>query len=209
MAVGVVGHVKTHGVDADSGMQMYAPYGQTRFNSLALVVRTRADSDPTSAVRAAVRQLDPEVPISNVRAMDQVMGEHNASRRASTLLLTGFAATALLLATVGLYGVLAYAVAQRTREMGIRMALGARRSDVLRLVLGQGMRLALAGVVLGWIGSMTLARFLSGFLFGVQPVDPATYTLLSAVLAAVALLACYLPARRAANVDPMRSLRDE
>jgi len=207
--VGVVGHVKTHGVDAGSGMQMYAPYGQTRFNSLALVVRTRADNDPTSAVRATVRQLDAEVPISNVRAMDAVIGEHNASRRASTLLLAGFAATALLLAAVGLYGVLAYAVAQRTREMGIRMALGARRGDVLRLVLGQGMRLALAGVALGWIGSLALARFLSGFLFGVEPMDPATYTLLSGVLAAVALLACYLPARRAAGTDPMVALRYE
>jgi len=207
--VGVVGHVKNRGVDADSGMQMYAPYGQTRFNSLALVVRTRADSDPTSAVRATVRQLDAEVPISNVRAMDQVIGEHNASRQASAMLLGGFAASALLLAAVGLYGVLAYAVAQRTQEIGIRMALGARRADVLGLVLGHGMRLTLAGVVLGWIGSLALARFLGGFLFGVQPVDPATFTLLSAVLAGVAFVACYLPARRAATTDPMVALRYE
>ncbi len=207
--VGVVGHVKTRGVDAGAGMQMYAPYGQTRFNSLTLVVRTRADNDPTSAVRAAVRQLDPGVPISNVRAMDQVIGEHNSTRRASALLLAGFAATALLLAAVGLYGVLAHTVSQRTREMGIRMALGARRSDLLRLVLGQGMRLVIAGVVLGWIGSLALARFLGGFLFGVQPVDPVTYALLTAVLAAVASLACYLPARRAAATDPMGALRYE
>lgn len=207
--VGVVGHVKTRGVDAGSDMQMYAPYGQTRFNSMALVVRTRADSDPTPAVRAAVRELDRDVPISNVRAMDQVIGERNASRRASALLLTSFAAAALLLAAVGLYGVLAFAVAQRTREIGIRMALGARRQDVVRLVMAQGMRLTFTGVVLGWLGSLALARSMSGFLFGVAAVDPATYILLPAVLAAVASLACYLPARRAAGVDPMNALRYE
>jgi len=207
--VAVVGHVKTHGVDAGAGMQMYVPYGQTRFNSLALVVRTRADSDPTAAVRATVRTLDPEVPISGVRAMDQVLGEHNASRRASAMLLAGFAATALLLAAVGLYGVLSYAVSQRTREMGIRMALGARRADLLGVVLRQGMRLVATGVVLGWVGSLALARFLSGFLFGVKAADPVTYAALSVLLAVVAVLACYIPARRAASVDPMRCLRYE
>jgi predicted permease len=207
--VGVAGHVKTRGVDAGSGMQMYVPYGQTRFNSLALVVRTREGNDPAAMVRAVVRELDPEVPVSNVRAMDEVLGERNASRRASAILLAAFATGAVLLAAVGLYGVLACAVSQRTREIGVRMALGARRADVLRMVLGQGARLMAAGVILGWLGSLALAKFLGGFLYRVRAVDPGTYAVLSALLAAVALLACYLPARRAASTDPMVALRYE
>jgi putative ABC transport system permease protein len=153
--------------------------------------------------------VDPNEPVFGVRTMDAVVSSALAQRRFTMLLLAMFATTALALSAIGIYGVMAYFVTQRTREIGIRLALGASRRDVLGLVLGQGIRLAAAGVVLGLIGALLITRGISTLLFDVSPRDPVTLAALSIVLTAVALLACYIPARRATRVDPIRALRYE
>ena len=161
------------------------------------------------AVRREVRELDPALPLARVRTMDDVVSAAHSRPRFLTLLLTLFSSVALLLAAVGIYGVISYSVAQRTKEFGVRMALGAQRGDVLGIVLGRGMLLTLIGIVLGVSGAIMLTRFLSGLLFGVTPTDPATFVVVSLVLVVVAFLASYLPARRATKVDPMIALRYE
>jgi putative ABC transport system permease protein len=148
-------------------------------------------------------------PVFNVQTMEQVISTSIAGSRSRLVLLGIFASIALLLAAVGIYGVVSYSVGQRTHEMGIRMALGARRRDVLTLVIGQGFTLALIGVAIGIIGALALTRFLSNFLYGVKPSDPLTYIAVSLILSSVALMASYIPARRATNVDPMVALRYE
>jgi len=171
-----------------------------------LVIKT--DVEPSSlaaAVRDAVWGVDKEQPVSDVRTMEEVLSESIARQRFSTMLLGVFAALAL--AAVGIYGVMSYAVAQRTHEIGIRMALGAPAGSVLRLVVGQGLKLVSAGVLLGLLCSLLLTRLMSSLLFGVSPTDPLTLTTISLVLVAVALLASYIPARRAAKVDPLIALR--
>jgi len=177
---------------------------------MQLAVRTAADPDSmVSAVRAQVRGVDPDQPLYRVATLQQTLSESLAPRRLNMLLLAVFAGIALTLATVGIYGVMAFSVTQRTHEIGIRMALGAERRSVLRLIVSQGMRLTLLGVVLGAAGAWALTRFLSGFLFGVPPRDPATFVLVSLLLVIVSVLASYIPARRATRVDPMVALRYE
>jgi len=177
---------------------------------MTLVIRTPRDlSDVTRAVRAELDQLDKDLPIENARAMTQLVESSVAQRKLSVRLLSGFAGVALLLAAIGLYGVLAYTVTQRAREIGIRTALGAQRADVIGLVLRQGMTLAGLGILVGVAGAFALTRFIRSMLFGVTPTDPLTFTGIPGLLTTIALLACWLPARRAANVDPMEALRCE
>jgi putative ABC transport system permease protein len=209
--VGVVNDVRQLDLTSEPRLQMYLPYVQFQwFVPRRLVVKT--DVEPASlaaAVRKAVWELDKDQPVSDVRTMEEVLSGSIARQRFSTLLLGIFAALALALAAVGIYGVMSYAVAQRTREIGIRMALGAQAGSVLRLMIGQGLKLASAGVVLGLAGALLLTRLMSSMLFGVSATDPLTLVTISLVLVGVALLASYIPARRAARVDPLVALRYE
>ncbi len=208
--VGVVQDVKQAGLDAPHTMQVYLPHAQYSTGYLTLVVRTK--SDPLSLavdVRRQVMQVDPDQAVSNIASMDQVLSDSAASRRFSATLLGTLAGLGLLLASVGVYGVVSYGVSQRTREIGIRMALGAARRDVLSLIVGQGMKLLLLGVAGGTVSSLLLAPVLSGLLFGVGPRDPVAFAVSAAFLALVAFFACYIPARRAAKIDPMVALRYE
>jgi putative ABC transport system permease protein len=208
--VGVVGNTRHDGLSQDTEAEFYVPYLQSPGDSMQLAVRTAADPDSmVSAVRAQVRGVDPDQPLYHVVTLQQVLSESLAPRQFNVLLLGIFAGIALALATVGIYGVMAFSVTQRTHEIGIRMALGAERRNVLRLIVRQGLRLTLLGVVLGIAGAWALTSFLSSFLFGVAPRDPATFVLVSIALVAVSILACYIPARRATKVDPMVALRYE
>jgi len=177
---------------------------------MTLIVR--AEGDPaslTTAIRSEVLKLDKEQPISGVRTLDQLYSASIAQRRFSALLLGVFAAVALALAAVGVYGVLSYAVTQRAHEIGIRMALGAGRRDVLKLVVGRGMSLTLIGMAAGLAAAFALTRLMSTLLFDVKPTDPLTFSLIALLLGAVALLACWIPARRATKVDPLKALKHE
>jgi len=208
--VGVVQDVKQAGLDAPPTMQIYLPHAQYRNGYLTLVVRTKSDPLALAAeVRRQVTEVDPEQAVSNIATLDQVLFDSIASRRFSATLLGTLAGLGLLLASVGVYGVISYGVSQRTREIGIRMALGAARGDVLSLVVGEGMKLLLLGVGAGAISSLLLTPVLSGLLFGVSPRDPVAFAASAVFLAAVALLACYVPARRASRIDPMVALRYE
>jgi putative ABC transport system permease protein len=218
--VAVVSDIRQMGADAPVKPEMYVPFRQAApywskapysfFTPRDLVVRTSGDPQSlVAAVRQAIHEVDPYQPVTGVRTMDEVLGFETAQRRVGMILLTAFAALALLLAALGIYGVLAFFVVRHTREIGVRLALGARPSDVLRLVVGRGMKLALAGVGLGLAASFGLARLLASMLYEVSPGDPATYALVALLLAAVALVACLVPARRATKVDPMVALRHE
>jgi putative ABC transport system permease protein len=216
--VGVVGHVENYSLDGkgpvDSGY--YVEHGTLaklfpQFAGQAiLVVRTAGDPLAlAAAVRKTVLEIDPLQPVFNQQSMDQVVSDSMSDRRLLLLLLGIFAVVALLLASVGIYGVMSYSVEQRTREIGIRMALGAERSTVLAMILGQGARLAAAGIAAGALGAFALSRLMAGLLYGISTTDPATYALLALLLALVALLACLVPARRAVGVDPLVALRAE
>jgi putative ABC transport system permease protein len=208
--VGVVGHVKNYGVDEDSRVEVYLPYYQSPVGAATLVVR--AEGDParlTGALRAAVKAADPELPLYSVRTLDELVSDRTAQRRLAAVLITVFAAVALALAAVGIYGVMSYAVAQRTQEIGIRMALGAEREQILRMVLRHGTLMALGGVGLGLLAAFVLARLITSLLFQTSAADPPTFSVVPAVLIAVAVLACYVPARRATRVDPLVALRTE
>jgi putative ABC transport system permease protein len=208
--VGVVGNVRSDGLAASPEPTMYVPYKQDVFSTMWIVART--DGDPTqqsAAVRQIVRGLDPSLPAYSMVTLASVVSDSVAQRRFSMLLLGIFALIALFLAGIGLYGVVAYTVSQRTQEIGVRMAIGAQRGDVLRMVVGGGMKLALIGVAVGLAGALALARFVSTMLFEVTPFDPASYGVTAGVLLAIAALACYVPARRAMRVDPLTALRQE
>jgi len=184
-------------------------YRQLKFlTPNALVVRTSVE--PTSLslpLRNAVWAVDKDQPVSNIRAMDDIVSEAVARQRFSTMLLGIFASLALVLAAVGIYGVMSYSVAQRTREIGVRMALGAQRTDVLKLTMGQGFKLVAIGVGLGLIAAFILTRVMASLLFGVSATDPTTFVAISLILMTVALLASYIPSLRAMKVDPMVALR--
>jgi putative ABC transport system permease protein len=208
--VGVVGDVKHHGLDSTSLPTIYWPHPELVYNSMTLVVRSKADPMPlTSSIRAIVQSLDPDLPISDVRTMDQWMSDSVAQARFNTLLLGIFSAVALLLAVIGIYGVMSATIAERTHEIGIRMALGAMPRDIWRQTLIAGATITLIGLSTGFAASLMLTRLLTSLLFNVKPGDPATFALITLALAAVALLACYVPARRAMRVDPMVALRYE
>jgi len=210
--VGVAGNVKHSGLAALGYPHIYMPSAQQpdRLPQMYLAVRTTADpSTVAAAVRAQVRQLDPNVPVFAVRTMPEIVATSLDSQRLTNLLLGGFAAVALVLAAVGIYGVMSLSVAGCMQQFGIRMALGAQPGDVFRLVLREGMGIAAAGAGLGVVGALGAARYLRTLLFEVSPVDPATFGAVAAVIGAAALAACYLPARRATRVDPMAVLRSE
>ncbi len=208
--VGVVGDVKFSGLDADPQPSYYEPYLQVPWSGTYLVVRSPSDPGRLArAVQQAVASLDPNLATAEVSTMEDLMAQSLARPRFLTLLLTLFGSTAILLAGVGIYGVVSYRVALRTNEIGIRMALGARPLDVVRMVLSQGMALAAGGVLLGLGGAVILSRVLQGLLFGVTPNDPVTLVGSALLLVAVAGLACYLPARRASRVEPLIALRCE
>jgi predicted permease len=208
--VGVVGHAAHEGLDAEPRIQYYFPYSQSAGRSMVVAIRT--NGDPLAllpAARDAVHSIDRNLPLANVRTMTQLVDSSVGQRKLSMILLGVFSGIALLLASIGIYGVMSYSVAQRTRELGIRMALGAARPRVLALVVSQGMVLAAVGVAIGLVAAFALTRFLTNQLFGVGATDPSTFALVSTLLIGVALLATLLPAMRATRVDPVVALRDE
>ncbi len=208
--IGVVADVKNDDFDETVDPTSYLPYSQNARRTMNLVIR--GTQDPTqlvAVVRREVRALDPTLPVSNAKTVSQMIDERMSPKRLMTYILAVFALSALLLASIGIYGVMSYAVSQRTQEIGIRMALGARAVDVLKLVLKNGMVLALIGVGIGLAGAFALTRFLESQLFQVAPTDTVTFIAVASSLILVALLACYIPARRATKVDPLVALRDE
>jgi putative ABC transport system permease protein len=208
--IGVVNDVKMNGVDRPTTMQTYLPFSQMPGASVGLVVR--AERDPAAlapAVEQEIHAIDKDLPVFSIWTMDQLLGNSIAQRRLTLVLLASFAALALLLAAVGIYGVISYAVRQRTHEFGIRLALGARARDVLALILKQGLKLTLIGIGLGLLAAYALTRLLESLLFGVRPTDALTFGVIVVVLLGVALLACWIPARRATKVDPLVALRHE
>lgn len=209
--VGVVGRVKMEGLNLDSNrVQGYFSFLQNPASGMTVLIKGASDPNQTlAAVREQVKNVDPDQPIYNIRTMDDIRAESIAPERLNLTLLSIFAGIALVLALLGIYGVMSYSVTQRTHEIGIRMAIGAQPWDVFRMILGQGMVLALVGIVLGLIGAFALTRLMTTMLFGVEPTDPATFAVIATLLAAVALLACYLPGRRATKVNPVVSLRYE
>jgi putative ABC transport system permease protein len=189
---------------------MYVSFWQCSWPSAGLAVRTAGDPGAmTKSIGAAIRSLDPDLPMAGTETMDQVLADSHAGDRFPTILLTCFAAVALLLAVLGIYGVMAFLVAQRTHEIGLRMALGAGRFDLLRMVLGEGLRLAAIGLVLGLAGAYLVGRGMQSLLYDVNGIDLTAFGVVAAILTASALLACGIPARRAVLVDPMIALRED
>ncbi|HEX8501471.1 MAG TPA: ABC transporter permease [Pyrinomonadaceae bacterium] len=209
--VGVVGNVRFEAFNADEVPEFYVPFEQAPSAVSEVVVRAKGEDAAalSASVRGALKGVDPNLLIWETRTMDELVGRWTAPQRFNVALLGLFAALALLLAAVGIYGVMSYTVTQRTHEIGIRMALGARGRDVLTMVVRQGMLLTLAGLGLGLVGSLALTRLMSGLLYGVSPTDPLVFAAVSLLLAAVALVSCLVPARRATKVDPMVALRYE
>jgi putative ABC transport system permease protein len=210
--VGVAGDEKLGPLDQPTTPIVYDPLLQDASRTVSLVIRTAVDpNSEIAAVRDAIRELNPQIVVTRFATIDDIISASPATflRRFPALLIGSFAALALLLAAIGIYGVIAYFVAQRTREIGIRMALGAAPGKIVMQVVARGLRIALTGIVVGTLLSLALTRLLAGLLFHVTPFDPITFGGVAALLTAVALLACYLPARSAARVDPMACLRTE
>ena len=208
--VGIAGDVRDTGLESDGRPCVYVPYPQFPSLSMSIVARTGIDPKALiSAIRNEVWAVDKDQPVTDIKTMDEYVAGSVSARRANALLLTVFAVLALVLASIGVYGVMAYSVTQRVHEIGIRMALGAQTSDVIKLIVGSGMALVLAGVGIGIGGALALSRVLSSLLYGVSSTDPITFSLVSVILSSVALVANYIPARRATKVDPMIALRHE
>jgi ABC-type antimicrobial peptide transport system permease subunit len=211
---GIVGNIRQAGLDRKPLPEIYMPYAAAEamkwLDDAVLVIRTSIPPESlTKEVRVVVTSVNPAQPLYNVLTMEQVIDESLASRRLNLWLLAIFAGIALVLSASGLYGVISYLVAQRTREIGMRIALGAQAGDVIGLVMRQGARLTGAGILVGLLGAFAFTRVLQSFLYGVSARDPLTYATLAALLAAIALLATWLPAVRAARVDPILSIRSE
>jgi putative ABC transport system permease protein len=208
--VGVVAHTAQEGLDAERRVQLYFSYRQAGIAFMSVAVRTTGD--PNAAVpevRRALTSVDADLPLANVSTMERLVADSMGSRRLSTALLGLFSALALLLAAIGIYGVIAHSVTQRTRELGVRMALGAGRPDVLRLVMTQGASIAAIGLVIGLGGAFALTRLMRSQLYQVDATDPVTFTAVAAVLVTVALLATLLPALRAMRLNPVQALRQD
>jgi putative ABC transport system permease protein len=208
--VGIVADIKNAGVDHPTGTELFVPYQQYPFGFATAYLAIRTQGDPiamVNAVRTQVQALDRALPVSSVRSLEDVLSADRSRPRFLTMVLTLFSSLSLTLAALGIYGVISYAVAQRTSEIGIRMALGAQTGDVLRMIGSTGLRLALAGTAAGAVGAFALTRFMDRILFGVSAVDVATFSAMAGVLILVTLLACYVPARRASKVDPLIALR--
>jgi len=208
--IGVVGDIRTRRLDDTAQGQLYLPMSEQAQSYASIVVRGSADSRALMArLRDAVRVDDPNLPVYQMRRMDEVIAASIAPRRTNTILLVLFGGLAVLLATVGVYAVLSYGVAQRTREIGVRVALGAQRSDVVKMIVGDGVRLAVIGVAIGVLGAYLLSRFVASLLYGVSPQDPRIFAAAAIALAAVAGAAAWIPALRATRVDPITALREE
>ena len=208
--IGVVGDVRLNALNQEPQAAMYFPAAARLGALMDVAIRTQGrPEDALPAVRRKVHDLDAELPVSTVRTMDQWVANNAVQPRLNSALLAVFACVALLIAAIGIYGVLSYSVNQRTREIGVRMALGAQRREVLQMIVGEGMRMGMAGIAAGLAGAAALGRALSSILFGVQARDPATFVAVAGILVAMALAACYLPARRATGIDPVVALRDE
>jgi putative ABC transport system permease protein len=203
--------VRYSSLDTEAGPEYYVSHSQLPFNEMQLVVRTRT-TDPAQlagALRSVVKEIDKDQPLFQIRTMDKLIADSVARQRFSMILLAVFAAVAMLLAAFGIFSVMSFLVAQRTHEIGIRMALGAQSRDILRLVVGHAMTLALVGVGIGLVGAFALTRVMEKLLYEVKPHDPFVFGGIALLLTSVALVACYVPARRAAKVDPMVALRYE
>jgi len=212
--VGVVGDVKYGGLDSASEATLYVPYFQTYWPAFSreMFLVVRAESDPksiASSLRAAVRELDRDMPLADLRTMNELLADSVAQPRFRTILLGIFAGLALTLSAIGVFGVMAWLISRRTKEIGVRMALGSSRGAVLRMVLEDGLRVALIGVAIGLVAALASSRLIKGLLFGIQPADPGTFAAVSLLVVAVILAACYVPARRSTKVDPMVALRYE
>jgi putative ABC transport system permease protein len=208
--VGVVGDVRPNGLDTAPRLEIYLPYAQSPISLVTWIVRTAGDPlKELTAIKEKIREGNPTQTFLSIATMDQLVDRTITQRRFNLMLLGSFAALALILAAVGLYGLISYTTAQRTHEIGIRMALGAQAGDVMRLVIGQGIKLALVGALIGMGGALALTRLMRSLLFGVSAIDPLTFVVVSVSLTLVALVACWLPARRATKVDPLTALKDE
>jgi putative ABC transport system permease protein len=208
--IGVVGDAKHLGLDTEDSEMAYWPQPELVYTSMTMVIRTQGD--PTSiapAARNVIRDIDPEQPIGEISTMESLLATSVARSRFSATLLAVFSLVALVMAAVGIYGVMSYSVQQRTHEIGLRMALGAQQSDVLRLVIKQGIALGLIGVTVGLAASFALTRLIVSLLFEVAATDPRTFAVVAGGLFLITLLACYIPARRAMRVDPLVALRYE
>jgi len=208
--VGVVRHIRHHKLDANVREEVYYPHAMRSFSGMTLAIRTTSDPlSLTGAVREAVRSIDRDQPVYRIRTMDELVAAARAPARFTLLLLLVFAGVAAVLAVVGIYGVISHAVTERTHEIGVRMALGADASDVLKLVVGQGLILTLIGIAIGLIASLVVTRVMTGLLYGVTATDAMTFVSVPFLLTGVALAASFVPARRAMSVDPMTALRHE
>jgi putative ABC transport system permease protein len=201
--------VHHNGLNTPPNPEIYVPHTQEPSSSMAVMARTSGDpAQLAAAAREQVKAIDKDLPVT-VTTMDQIFSDSVAGQRFNTLLLGIFASVALVLAMIGVFGVINYSVAQRTHEIGIRIALGAQRRDVFTLVVGQGLLLVLVGVALGAGGALALTRLITGLLYGVSPTDGPTFALVSLLVTVIAFLACYMPARRATRVNPLEALRYE
>ena len=208
--VGVVADVRNRALNTEPRPVYYVPIAQCPFNQEIMVVKTTGDPHSLiTAVTKEVATIDSDLPVFGVKTMEEYLSSSVSTPRFNTTLLSIFASVALVLTMVGLYGVMSYSVAQRTNEIGIRLALGAQARDVLSLIIKQGLRLVLLGLAIGLVGAFALMRVISGLLFGVTSKDPLTFVAVALLLGLIALLACYLPARRATRVDPLEALRYE